>query len=149
MRKQEYFKVTFRIMGDELEPSKISILLGISPHQSHKKGEPNTSKTKKGKIVSYSPFNSGLWLINSNLPESSCLEDHINSILTCLEPVKDKLKQLSYDGYKMDIYCGYFTGEQAGFNLNNLVLQRMANLNVDFGINIYYLTTPHERDEKI
>ncbi len=126
-------------MGNNLEPSKITLLLGIEPDIAHKKGESRTGKSKSGKIINYAPFNSGLWSIKSKLDKNNSIQDHIVSILERIEPKKEVLLKLINEGFKMDLYCGYFfsTKDQAGVSLNNELLKRIAELGMDFGISLY------------
>ena len=135
----DYFSVSFRIIGDTLEPSKLTKLLGLYPQIAHKKGEPNTGKSKSGKIVNYAPFNTGLWCIDSKLDECSTLQEHLINLIECIEPKKDILAELKNEGFKMDFYCGYFFSapSQAGISLTNCVLKRITELGIDFGIALY------------
>lgn len=135
----DYFSVSFRIMGNNLEPSKITLLLGIEPDIAHKKGESRTGESKSGKIINYAPFNSGLWSIKSKLDKNNRIQNHIVSILERIEPKKEVLLKLTNEGFKMDLYCGYFfsTKDQAGVSLNNEILKRIAELGIDFGISLY------------
>lgn len=135
----DYFSVSFRIIGNNLEPSKITLLLGIEPDIAHKKGDSRTGESKSGKIINYAPFNTGLWSINSKLDRDNRLQDHIISVLERVEPKKDVLLKLTNEGFKMDFYCGYFfsTKDQAGISLNNEVLKGIAELGIDFGISLY------------
>lgn len=135
----DYFSVSFRIIGDDLEPDKITLLLGIKPDIAHKKGDSSTGKSKSGKIINYTPFKFGLWCINSKLDKYDRLQDHMLNILERIEPKKDVLVKLANEGFKMDFYCGYFfsTKDQAGISINNELLKRIAELGIDLGINLY------------
>lgn len=135
----DYFSVSFRIIGNNLESSKITLLLGIKPDIAHEKGDSRTGESKSGKIIYYAPFNTGLWSIKSKLDKDNKLQDHIVSILERIEHKKDVLLKLTNEGLKMDFYCGYFfsTKDQAGVSLNNEVLKRIAELGIDFGISLY------------
>ena len=133
------YNVCFRLICDELDPSEITALLGIIPSRAHRKGDPNTSVSKKGKITYFSPFNTGLWSLHSRLKESADLEHHVVSLLTLLYPLKSKLVELSQRGYKMDMFCGAFLHEssQPGFDLSADVLLQMGELNISFGLCMY------------
>ncbi|CEO89651.1 MAG TPA: DUF4279 domain-containing protein [Syntrophaceticus sp.] len=138
-KPHDYFSVSFRIIGNNLEPPKITLLLGLEPDIAHKKGDSRTGESKSGKIITYAPFNIGIWSINSKLDKNNRLEDHIINILERIESKKDVLVKLTNEGFKMDFYCGYFfsTKDQAGISINNKLLKRIAELGIDLGINLY------------
>jgi len=133
------YSVCFRILDDMLDPSEITGMLGITPDRSHRKGDPNTSISKKGKLIHYSPFSKGVWIINSKEDEFAILEHHVKSILLVLYPLKGELTELAKRRYKMDMFCGAFIHDvdQPGFELNPNVLQQLGELNISLGMCIY------------
>jgi len=133
------YKASFRIGDEKLNPSEITKMLGIDPDIAHRKGDPNTAISKKGKLIEFAPFNTGLWSINSKEDEYDTLECHIKSLLLLLYPLKDKLLELSSRGYKMDIFCGIFTNEfyESGFGVRSSLLLQMGELNIELGVCIY------------
>jgi len=135
----DYFSVSFRIMGDDLDPTIITTLLGIEPDHKHKKGDSNTGKAKSGKIIYYSPYSSGMWAIKSKLDKHSRIQEHIESILEQLVPKKEMLEKLHNDGFEMDFYCGYFFEKtpQPGLWITSDTLKKMGDLGIDLGIDLY------------
>lgn len=133
------FAVEFRIIGNNLIPQEITELLEIEPSNSHKRGDSNAGFTKKGKVVRYAPFSSGLWSIKSRLTKSTSFEEHIMGVLELLEPVKDKIKELSCRGYKVDFFCGYFFSSeiQAGVSLDSNILKCISDLGANLEICMY------------
>lgn len=138
-QSNDYFVVSFRIMGDEVEPPELTAQLGISPSKAHRKGDTSASKTKKGKIVTYAPFNSGLWSIDSQVDVTSTLKEHLVNIIEHLEPKKDVLSKLKKEGFKMDFFCGYFfsTSIQVCISLDNDILERLSELGIEFNMLLY------------
>jgi hypothetical protein len=92
-KQGDYFSVSFRMMGDDLDPLEITSFLGIEPDIAHKKGEPRIGKSKKGKIIQYAPFDSGMWSIESKplKDDDATLQEHIENILDRIEPKRDLL----------------------------------------------------------
>jgi hypothetical protein len=137
-KANDMFDAAFRIIGDDLDPDYISSLLGITPDHSHRKGENNTRKTDSGKIILGPRYKTGLWNINSSLDETSSLEEHLISILDRIENVGDKVAQLSVEGYRVDIFCGYFFyhGANGGFDLSPEILGRMSKLRINLAISV-------------
>ena len=133
------YSVSFRIADDNLDPTEITKILGIAPDISHRKGDPRLSITKKGKVMQYAPFRTGMWSIHSHEEKYEILEHHIKILLDILYPVKDKIAELASRGYKMDIFCGAFLykGCHTGFDINSDILFQMGEMNIDFGICIY------------
>ena len=133
------YKVSFRIGNDELNPLEITEILGISPDRAHQKGDPNTSISKKGKVINYSPFSTGVWALTSQADESATLECHLKSLLHILYPLKNELAEFSNRGYRMDMFCGAFMHnvEQPGFEIDSDTLLQLGELNIALGICIY------------
>lgn len=132
----EAFDAAFRIISDELDTDKINSLLGIKPDHSHKKGDANNRRSKSGKLIVGPVYKTGLWSINSTLPETSSLEEHLISLLDRLDPVGGTIKQLSAEGYRVDIFCGYFfkPGVQGGFDISPNTLERMGKMGVNLAL---------------
>lgn len=135
----DVFDASFRIIGENLDTDEISSLLGIKPDYSHKKGDANNRKSKSGKVIVGSPHKTGIWSINSKLPETSSLEEHLKFLLEKLEPVGHVIKKLSDEGYRVDFYCGYFVrhGYQGGFNINPHIMERMGKMGIHLAISTF------------
>jgi len=133
------YMVGFRIGDDNLDPSKLTEVLRLAPDKAHRKGDPNTSVSKRGKVINYSPFNTGLWAINSHEDEYATLEQHLRSLLSVLYPLKDNLIKLAESGYKMDMFCGVFTREahQPGFEISSDILVQLGELKISLAMCIY------------
>ena len=137
--QRDYCSVSFRIIGNDLEPSKITTLLGIEANISHKKGDPKIGVSKSGKIIKYAPFDTGLWCIESNLDKHSRIQEHLMNLIERIASKKDILIQFGNDGFKMDFYCGYFFSvtNQTGVSLTNEALKRITELGIDLNIDLY------------
>jgi len=125
--------------NDDLDPIAITETLGIFPDKTHRKGDANTSISKKGKVIHYSPYRTGVWIINSQEEEHTILEQHLKTLLSTLYPLKDQLIELSNRGYRMDMFCGAFISEvhQPGFDISSDTLLKLGELNIDLGVCIY------------
>jgi len=140
MSEKPKCRVAFRIQCDNLDPIEITEFLSIEPTESHKKGDPNTRVSKKGKLIIYSAYSSGLWCIDSKEPETTSLEEHIIGLLTVLEPLRANLLELSESGHKMDFYCGFFCKDcvQPGMEITSGTIKRIGDLNINFGVSFYF-----------
>jgi len=131
--------VSFRIISEKLDPSEITKILNTQPDTAHKKGDPNIKTTKKGKLSYYSPFEIGLWSIDTKKPEYETLENHINGLLTLIEPYKNNIIEFSKKGYKTNMFCGIFSNGcvQPGFDINSEVLKKLGELNISLSVCFY------------
>lgn len=137
----EAFDASFRIIGDKLDTDYITSLLGIKPDYSHMKGQPNNRTGKGGKVIVGPPHKTGIWSINSELPETSSLEEHLTFLLETLEPMGDKVRELANDGYRVDFYCGFFVkhGAQGGFDISPEILERMGKMRINLAVSSFEL----------
>jgi hypothetical protein len=135
----EVFDAAFRIIGDVLDPDYINSLLGIKPDHSHRKGDPNNRKGKLGKVVVGSPHKTGVWTIYSLSPETSSLEEHLLFLINKLQPVGDTIMQLSKEGYRIDIYCGYFLkhGFHGGFDISPKLMEALVKMGISLSISVH------------
>jgi len=133
------YQVSFRIGGDNLNPTELTEILKIDPDNAHRKGDPHTSTSNGGKIIHYSPFRTGVWILTSREDEYAILDQHLKALLSILYPLKCKLLELSSKGYKMDMFCGAFIHDvhQPGFEISPDVLMWLGELNISLGLCIY------------
>lgn len=134
-----YFVVSFRVMGDLLDPADVTRLLGIDPSREHKKGDENLVVTKKGKTMRFASYKSGLWALESSQDKYSDLEDHLQGFLQLLEPKVIELLKLKYLGFELDFYVSYVfaNADQPGICINSDVMKRIGDLGINLGIDLY------------
>ena len=133
------YVVSFRIIDKELNPSEITALMGITPDIAYKKGDQNTKMSKKGKLIEFSPFSTGVWIIDSKEGKHLTLEHHFKSLIALLYPLKATLLDFSQRGYKMDMFCGIFLfdGTGASFEIDPNTLLQLGELNISMGVCYY------------
>jgi len=86
------------------------------------------------------------WILDSPLPETSPIEEHIGYFLGLLEQHTDGLKQLPTD-CSIDIWCTIFTsGEFAGFALDRALIKRLAAKGLELVFSVY--TEPENKSSK-
>ncbi len=120
--------VSFRIKGDDLEPTTITEKLRLTPDHTHRKGD-----LRKGNDNGV--CRSGLWLLSSSIPRSEVLEQHLLDLLQRLEPHAAYLQSLQ-NQFEMDFYCGVF-GMNRGFDLTPTTLRRVSDLGLVLGVELY------------
>ena len=131
--------VSFIISDDNLDPLEITKMLGVDPDKAHRKGDPNTSISKKGKLINFSPFNTGLWRIESKEDAYVSLDYHLKTMLLLLYPLKEQFSELSNREYKMDMFCSVDSHgvDQPGFAIGSDILLKMGELNIGLSVCIY------------
>ena len=123
---------SLRVHSETLSPDDISTTLGKTP----------TSIGEKGALMS--PGNpashrreTSLWLLESDLPRSVELEDHIAHLLTFIEAHSVQFSRIRAH-CETDIFCGFFSHQSQGhFYLDVKLMNRLVALNADLVFDIY------------
>lgn len=129
---------SFRLMGDDLDPTTITEAIGLAPTQAHRRGDARPTSPEREPAA----WRSGLWLLDSAEAVSETeqgLDEHLSWLLDQLEPRVETLLALAR-GQRLhaDFFCGYFMpGRNRGFTLRPSTLGRIAKLEADLGIDIY------------
>lgn len=98
------FSVSFRIMGDDLDPVKITAVLGLEPHEAHRRGEMRSGKPNKV----LEPYSEGLWALKSGVGQTASIEKHLGELLDKLLTRHAHINKLRELGYDMDFFIGVF-----------------------------------------
>lgn len=128
------FDVSFRIMGDELDPDWVSRVLKLKPTEAHRKGDARIAPAGRN----YSPFSEGLWCLNSKAKESAPLGEHLEGLLRELSPRKKDLSALRKKGFHQDIFIGVFSKDgNSEFAIPLEMLKRLQELELEVDFDIY------------
>jgi len=130
------FDVTFRIMGDNVNPDEVSTMLSMKPDYSHKKGDSNTGKNGR----KYPDYKEGLWARGSGLSADSDLDAHILYFEKILSPKRNALSHLRASHVRMDIFVGLFYNseiENPGYSLSPEAIKALDDMNVAFSVDVY------------
>jgi hypothetical protein len=120
--------VSFRIFAPELDPDKVSQVLGLVPDRTHRKGDYPRNNPK------YFPYKHGMWGLHSQLPREEPFTAHLESLLAILEPKQKQILELS-ETNNVDFFCSLFW--QSGFQLPPRLLRQIANLGAVLGVDVY------------
>jgi hypothetical protein len=82
------------IVGDDLDPERVSAVLGGPPHVAGKKGDAVTHTTAKGKTISR-PAIAGYWRREVSLPTPQTLDSAVRLLLAGLAVDSDTWRFLS------------------------------------------------------
>lgn len=134
-------KVSFRLSGDDLDPTEVSRLLGVEPTRAHAQGD--THSNSQGRVY-YRRF--GLWLLRGSDDGEASLEEGLIGMLDRLPP--DAIVALVERGYKADFFCGLFLDHfNEGVVLSPSTLGRIARLGAELDLDIYSMPNDEENDE--
>lgn len=103
-------RVSLRIFGDDLDPDGVSALLGGVPTRSHRTGD-----ALDGDVL---PAPTGAWVLDSSLPDTAEIEEHVSELLAKLTGDVDEWGTLSAR-FAVDVRCELEVGELGeGFDLS-------------------------------
>ncbi len=132
-RSYEQVEVTFRFVGDSVNPKVITSKIGIQP-----------SKTRvKGDVVEKHPDRThptGFWGLDSSISPNCPLEEHLRHLLDILDPQASAIKEFSKVGLCPSFFCGFFTAKAEFGTLVKLeadTLKRVADIGAALELHIY------------
>jgi hypothetical protein len=126
-------KVTFRFVGNSVNPNTITSWIGIEPTDAHQKGD----------IVVNHPnrkYPTGYWGLTSPLSSKLPIEEHLNYLLDVLEPQTSGISRLRAAGLSPDFFCGFFTAKTSfgsSMRLESPILAKIAQLGIALEIHVY------------
>ena len=133
MAVPEELRVSLRILGDDLVPSEITMLLECLPTKSQSKGDVIEGK-KTGKLREAKT--GGWWLL-----APACFDGNLNSqILGLLALLNDEVSvwtDLS-DRFKLDLFVGVFLSSgNDGIGLSPKTLKAIGDRGIELDLDIY------------
>lgn len=125
-REYAYFRVTGKGSHE-----KFSKIIGIEPTNQWSEGDINPRNSKPRKFMN--------WNLESGLDDTHGIEEHIEVLLSVLEPLKDTLSKLAEE-YEFCIQCvGYFPASGHGIHLDKSTIKKAANLGLSVDYDFYYI----------
>jgi hypothetical protein len=124
---------TLRIVGKTLSPAEITVRLQLTPTETKAIGEAR-GRTAKWPHT-YWEFSSRERI------HSTELNDHLLWLTSAIEPTLHELQQLQAEEFLVDIFCFLeITSSQGGISIAPEVSRRLGVLNLDLGLDIYFVT---------
>lgn len=125
------FDAAFRVWGPDTDIEKLSTATGLQPTEAHRKGD------RRGK----GQWEDSMWSFRSSCPETANLEEHLNSLLDRLSPVRKKLLAAIPAQSQGIFWCAHYTNAPEGLTgtvkLQIGILKRLANFGFDFALDTY------------
>jgi hypothetical protein len=123
--------VSFRVIGDEVDPSVITHELGISPDRAHKRGDTQPKHPDK-------QYKTGLWSIDSDLGRAAPIEAHFARLVERLGPKTEVVRALASATQAIEFFCSCFSEEPTyKINLNSELLSRIGQMGIGIVATIY------------
>ena len=127
MAEGKSFEAAMRICSSKRSAAELASMLPFAPSRSVERG----SRLNGGKAPD------SRWILDSPLPDSSSIEQHIAYFLNLLESNGAKLQDLPSD-CEADIWCTISSpSEFAGFSLDRTLLRRLAATNLELVFSVY------------
>ena len=128
------FTVSFRVMGEEVDPEEVSDLLGLQPSVAHRLGDPRYGKSGRR----YADHSEGLWALHSPLGEDEPLADHLQYVELKLRGKEAVLRELGSRGCRLDCFIGVFEiGDGDEIVLAASELKSLGALGLDIRFDLY------------
>jgi hypothetical protein len=127
-------KLSFRVMGRELDPEEVSTALRLQPTECHRRDDPHLGKGGRR----YGTFREGLWMLRSKAPSEGDLGTHLTDILQHLSGREPVLRQLRENGLRTDLFVGIFgIAASCGFSLSPEIARALGELGLTIGFDLY------------
>ena len=131
-REQEiYFaySATLRIFGDIPDLDEITERLGVTPSDTHRKGD-------RGWGLNLPPYEHDMWSYNAPVKKAEPLHVHVDALWNTFRERKEYLLQLKRD-LKVDVFLGYRSNcDHAGVEVPYQSLEMFRELQIPFGLSI-------------
>ncbi len=125
--------VTFRIFGENLNPSEITTALKCEPHKIARRGE---ARVIRGQPSSYiEPLSS--WRVSASDRTPEDIPSQVQEILGMLNPDPAVWADLS-SRYQMDMFCGVFiSSTNDGLEFSPALLAELSSRGIGLNFDIY------------
>jgi len=130
---EKWYRVSLRLMGDDLPVEEIEARLGLAAASFGRKGEHLNDNPRHEK------YQTNVWVskrpTNSDVP----FEEQIAGLLDLLELKVDALKAiLSFPNVEGELFLGFGSGNgQGGAYFSPKLLARIAQCNLSLGLDLY------------
>lgn len=139
--KRAYASVRF--FGPDLDPLTITRALELPPDLQHRNGEPRLSRSSKGRVIRYDEYRAGLWSMSSkSWVESPRLENHLDWLLSQLEPRSETVGALLSGAVAADFFCYTSGSSPEPRSLSGAIRDRAESLGISIEIDHYHVASP-------
>jgi hypothetical protein len=136
---KKWYRVSLRLMGDDLPVNNIESKLHVKPSYMGVKGEHIDGNPRRGK------YETNVWGWRYSSESTVPFEAQIVGLLEKIEPIKSELLEiLSNPGIEGELFLGFGSANgQGGAYLRPDILQRVAACGLAISLDLY----PHDMDK--
>jgi hypothetical protein len=126
-------RVSIRLCGSELNPEKITQLLGCEPTSAAKTGEKIIKRNGQERVVK-----TGFWHFSYGESDDVIIEEKIELLFGKLTNNLESWQEATKNLDLADIFCGLFIDNwNEGFTLSQSTLRKISERNLKIGFDIY------------
>lgn len=125
-------RATLRIMGDDLQPDEVSVLLGARPSKAHSMNQELTLASGRSRIAKF-----GLWSLTANDTEPENFDSQVAEICAQLTNDLTVWHALSRR-FEIDLFCGWFMNAgNEGVEISPETMLALGQRGIQLGLDIY------------
>ena len=125
--------VSIRLFGSELNPEKITQLLGCEPSSAAKTGEKIIKRNGQERIVK-----KGFWLFDYGESDDVLVEKKIELLFGKLTDNLESWQEATKNLDLADVFCGLFIDNwNEGFTLSPATLRKISERNLEIDFDVY------------
>ena len=129
----DHTAASLRIMGDDLDPLEITLLLGHEPSSAERKGQEIVGKST-GRVRE---ARTGSWRLEARARAPGDLDAQIGEILSKLSSDLGIWQKLA-ERFRMDLFCGLFlSGGTGGEVVSAKSMAALGSRGIELGLDIY------------
>ncbi len=126
--------ISLRVWHPTLPHDLISARIGLPERFAHTAGDPRTSPSGSPLDGVYEDTYVSMQMVRKKAVE---LGDEVESCYSRIERHADFIRSIVDAGGKVEFYVSAFLKDLGGFELNSLLLKRLANTGIGFAIELY------------
>ena len=125
--------VSLCVFGFGDDPGVVTSVLGIAPTTAWAKGDPLPRHPKARRTHSR-------WTLQSPLPLQAHVDDHIEALLSLLEPLTERIRDCA-ERFPTEFGCAiyYYQDFTPGIHFSEQAVQRTAALGLAIDLDLYFL----------
>jgi hypothetical protein len=132
-QKKTEIRVYFSIYPEDMDPEKLTELIGLKPSSIHLKGDSLVKDDPK----SYR-HKENLWEIKSHLDQYSNLQDHVINALEQLRPFKRKIIEATRGMHKELAVTIFFSEDRPPLHLDKNIIKELAEYGAEVDFDVYF-----------
>ncbi|SRR5258706_11369394 len=141
----KWYSVNIRLCGDNLDPTSVEALIGLSPSTVGLKGQ----KRRGTQGREYAPYETNIWVYSHHAADNSCFEDQLCAVFSLLGPRRTALKTLcTTPGIAGEVFLGFASGcGQGGDTVSPKVLALLADTGLSLSLDLYPPTVDEDEND--